>query len=72
MSNFLSSRRYLIISPSPARPTKNPLSQNLSLETILERNSISSELADTLAQLVNSHWVLIEVESEISFVINVA
>lgn len=47
------------------------LSLNLALQSLLQSNRISSKLADTLAELVNGHWVLVEVESEISFVVNV-
>ena len=44
---------------------------NLGLEGILEGDGISGELADTLAELVNGHWVLVEVEAEVGLVVNV-
>jgi hypothetical protein len=47
------------------------LSLNLTLQSLLQSNRISSKLADTLAELVNGHWVLVEVESEVGLVVNV-
>lgn len=58
-------------------PVPNTSSQtNLSLlelllEDVLEGDSVSSELADTLAELVNGHGVLVEVEAEESLVVEV-
>jgi hypothetical protein len=43
----------------------------LFLEDALESDSISSELADTLSELLNSHLVLVEVEAEESLVLDV-
>jgi hypothetical protein len=43
----------------------------LFLEDALESDSISSELADTLSELLNSHLVLVEVEAEESLVFDV-
>lgn len=53
----------------------NPLSKfhlclDLALQSILQSHGISSKLADTLAKLVNGHWVLVEVESEIGLVVD--
>jgi hypothetical protein len=45
---------------------------NLGLELILECDSIGGEFADTLTKLLNSHSVLVEVETEVSLVINVS
>lgn len=44
---------------------------NLGLEDILQRNSIGSKLADSLTQLLNSHLVLVEVESEVRLVVDI-
>lgn len=49
----------------------NHLSLNLGLDDILQRDSISSELADTLTELLNSHLVLVEVEAEGGLVVDV-
>lgn len=61
--------------PSPP-PRSNKtfwyLCLNLLSEDILQRNSISSKLADSLPQLLNSHLVLVEVEAEIRLVVDVA
>ena len=43
----------------------------LLLKDILEGDGIGGKLADTLAQLLNSHLVLVEVESEESLVLDV-
>ena len=53
----------------------NPLGKfhlclDLALQSILQSHGISSKLADTLAKLVNGHWVLVEVESEIGLVVD--
>lgn len=44
----------------------------LLLEDSLERHSIGSELADALAELVDGHGVLVEVEAEEGLVGDVA
>jgi len=43
---------------------KNLSLLELLLEDILEGDGVSSELADTLAELVDGHGVLVEVEAE--------
>lgn len=43
----------------------------LLLEDILEGHGVSGKLANALAQLLNSHLVLVEVESEESLVLEV-
>lgn len=47
------------------------LRRQLLLQNVLEGNSIGSKLADTLAELLNSHLVLVEVESEQGLVLDV-
>lgn len=47
------------------------LSLDLGLEELLQGNSISSELGDTLTQLLNSHSLLVEVEAEMNLVVEV-
>ena len=49
----------------------NNLSELL-LEGVLEGNGVSSELADTLTELLDSHLILVEVESEESLVLDVS
>lgn len=43
----------------------------LLLEDTLEGNGVSSELADTLAELLDGHLVLVEVEAEESLIVDV-
>lgn len=43
----------------------------LLLEDALKGDSISSELADTLSELLNGHLVLVEVKAEESLIIDV-
>ena len=50
---------------------KNLSLLELLLEDILEGDGVSSELADTLAELVNGHGVLVEVEAEEGLVVEV-
>jgi hypothetical protein len=45
--------------------------RELALEGGLKRLGIGSKLADTLAQLLDSHLVLVEVEAEESLVVDV-
>jgi hypothetical protein len=45
---------------------------DLLLEDALERNSVGGKLGDTLAQLFGGHGLLVEVETEVSFVAEVA
>lgn len=51
------------------------IGSNLSLDLLgkklLEGNGISSELGDTLTELLNTHSLLVEVEAEISLVVEV-
>ena len=49
----------------------NHLSLDLLSQDILQRNGISSELADSLAQLLDRHNILVEEESEIGLVVDV-
>lgn len=44
----------------------------LGLEDLLQGLGVSSELADTLAQLLDGHLVLVEVEAECRLVVEVA
>jgi hypothetical protein len=50
---------------------KNLSLLELLLEDILKGDGVSSELADTLAELVDGHGVLVEVEAEEGFVVEV-
>lgn len=50
---------------------KNLSLLELLLEDILKGDGVSSELADTLAELVNGHGVLVEVETEEGLVVEV-
>ena len=50
---------------------KNLSLLELLLEDILEGDGVSSELADTLAELVDGHGVLVEVEAEEGLVVEV-
>lgn len=43
----------------------------LLLEDTLEGNGVSSELADTLTELLDGHLVLVEVEAEESLIVDV-
>jgi hypothetical protein len=45
---------------------------DLLTEDILESNSVSGKLGDTLAELLNGHLVLVEVEAELGLVVDVA
>lgn len=47
------------------------LSLNLSLEEILQGNSVGGELGDTLSKLLDGHGLFVEVESEESLVLEV-
>jgi hypothetical protein len=49
-----------------------PLCLDLLLEDLLQGHGIRRELGDTLAQLLHSHSLLVEVEAEQSLVVNVA
>jgi hypothetical protein len=60
---------FFIIHPSSHFTHNSCL--NLCLKDILKSHSISSKLADTLPQLLNCHLVLVEVEAEIGFVVDV-
>jgi len=54
------------------RPPKlASLCLNLRLKDILKSHSISSKLADALPQLLNCHLVLVEIEAEVGFLVNV-
>jgi hypothetical protein len=53
------------------QPLRNDLCLNLCLQDSLKCLSISSEFADTLTELLNSHLVLVEVEAEQRFLIDV-
>jgi hypothetical protein len=64
---FFSHSSLSILPPT----SRKDLCLNLRLKDILESHSISSKLADTLPQLLNCHLVLVEVEAEIGFVIDV-
>ena len=64
-------RQFLSSPLSILNKRTNLCGLELLLQVILERNSISSEFADTLTQLLNSHGILVEVESEVGFVVNV-
>lgn len=50
---------------------KKHLCLDLALDDILERDGIGGELADTLAQLLDGHLVLVEVEAEQRLVLEV-
>jgi hypothetical protein len=52
-------------------PPVKRLSLNLLAQDVLERDSVRRELGDTLAELLNRHLVLVEVETEVSLVVNV-
>lgn len=54
--------------PHPKHFHSNSLCPELLLDNVLERDGIGSELADTLAELLNGHLVLVEVEAEVSLV----
>ena len=56
---------------NPSSKKSRHLCLNLGLEGILEGDGIGGELADTLAELVNGHWVLVEVEAEVGLVVDV-
>lgn len=43
----------------------------LLLEDVLEGHSIGGELADTFAELLDGHLVLVEVEAEVGLVVDV-
>jgi hypothetical protein len=45
---------------------------NLLAEDVLERDGVSGELGDALAELLDSHLVLVEVEAECRLVVDVA
>ena len=45
---------------------------DLLLKDVLHGDSVSSELGNTLAELVHGHWLLVEVEAEESLVVNIA
>jgi hypothetical protein len=47
------------------------LSLNLLAEDVLEGNGISREFRDALAELLDGHLVLVEVESELGLVVDV-
>lgn len=47
------------------------LSLNLLPQSVLQCNGISSKVADTFPKLLSSHGILVEVESEVSFVVDV-
>jgi hypothetical protein len=51
---------------------KEPLSLDLLAEDVLEGDSVSSEFRDTLAELLDGHLVLVEVEAELGLVVDVA
>jgi len=44
----------------------------LGLDDVLERDSVGGELADTLAELLDGHLVLVEVKAEAGLVVDVA
>ena len=44
---------------------------DLLAEDVLERHGVGGEFGDTLAQLLDGHLVLVEVEAEVGLVINV-
>lgn len=48
------------------------LSPELVSEVLLQSLGVSSELGDTLAELLDGHLVLVEVEAEVGLVVNVA
>ena len=64
------------ILPQPATTRSRTLiiilSRHLLPNDALERNSVSRELADTLRQLVHRHRVLVEVESELRLILQIA
>lgn len=62
---FLKSRLFPSYSSSFLR-------RQLLLENVLEGDGIGGKLADTLAQLLDGHLVLVEVESEEGLVVDVA
>lgn len=64
MSNFIS---FLF----PNYHISSFLRRQLLLEDVLEGDGIGGELADTLAQLLDGHLVLVEVESEEGLVADV-
>lgn len=45
---------------------------DLLAQDVFKRDGISSEFRDTLAELLDSHLVLVEVEAEVGLVIDVA
>ena len=59
-----------IKSPSPSFQEPN-LRGELLLDDVLKGDGISGELADTLTQLLDGHLVLVEVEAEERFVVDV-
>lgn len=68
-SSFLGDRQFTI------KQLKERSEPNLSLDLLgkklLEGNGISSELGDTLTELLNTHGLLVEVEAEVSLVVEV-
>ncbi len=56
--------------PTPPHPTKSSL-LNLLPQHILKRNGISRELGDALAQLLDGHLVLVEVEAVEGLIVEV-
>lgn len=55
----------------PSRYRNNLRLLNLLLENVLEGNGVSRELGDTLAELLDGHLLLVEVEAEGGLVVDV-
>ena len=44
---------------------------NLLAQNVLQRHSVSSEFGDTLAQLLDSHLLLVEVKAEVGLAVDI-
>ena len=62
---------YLATSIIPPFFLFNHLCGDLLSDDVLQRDGISSELADSLTQLLNRHLLLVEVEAEERLVLDV-
>jgi len=52
-------------------PGADHLSLDLSLQEPLEGDGVGSELGDTLTELLDGHGLLVEIEAEVSLVVEV-
>lgn len=68
----------ILLSPSSLAEEKESktcprnLSSNLGLDDVLEDDGVGSELADALTELLDGHLLLVEIESEDGFVVDVS